>query len=164
MTSSLRKLTLTALFIAAGVASAHLISIPIGPSRCFPVQSAINILLSVCLGTRASLFGATLTSLLRNLLGTGSLLAFPGSMFGALLSGILYRRTQNIYFAALGEIIGTGLIASLFAVPFSSFLLGNSALGVYFFVWPFTLSALGGATLALLLLHSPLKQLLQQRG
>ena len=31
------------------------------------------------------------SSLLRNLLGWGTLLAFPGSMFGALLAGLFYR-------------------------------------------------------------------------
>lgn len=163
MSPSLTKLTLTAVFVAAGVASAHLVSIPVGPSRCFPIQSAINILLAVWLGTRASVSGAFLTSLLRNLLGTGSLLAFPGSIFGALLSGLLYRHTQNIYLAALGEILGTGLVGSLIAVPISNALLGSSIIGLYFFVWPFTLSALGGSIVALALIHSPLQKFFLQR-
>ena len=48
----IRKLTFAALFIAIGVLSAHLIYIPIGIAKCFPIQHAINILLAVLLGTR----------------------------------------------------------------------------------------------------------------
>ncbi len=51
--------------------------------------------------------------ILRNALGTGTVLAFPGGMIGAFLAGIFYRYSRNIYGAALGEIIGTGLLAAL---------------------------------------------------
>ena len=83
-----RKLTFTALFMAVGVLSAHLVYIPVGVSKCFPVQHAINILLAVLVGTRYSTGAAFGVSVLRNILGTGSLLAFPGSMIGAALSGL----------------------------------------------------------------------------
>jgi energy-coupling factor transport system ATP-binding protein len=43
----------------------------------------------------------------------GTLLAFPGGMIGALLAGLLYRRTRNVYAAAGGEIVGTGILAAL---------------------------------------------------
>lgn len=152
----LHKNVLTALFIAIGVLSAHLISIPIGPSRCFPVQSAVNILLAAWLGTRYAVSGAFLTSLLRNILGTGSLLAFPGSLFGALLAGFLYRKTQNILWASLGEIIGTGILGSVIGMPIATYFLGSKALGLFFLVPPFTLSAVGGAVIAWLLYKSPI--------
>jgi len=47
-----RKLTFTALFVAIGVFAAQLVYIPVGVAKCFPVQSAINILLAMLLGTR----------------------------------------------------------------------------------------------------------------
>jgi energy-coupling factor transport system ATP-binding protein len=40
-------------------------------------------------------------------------LAFPGGMIGAFLAGYVYRYTRNIYLGALGEIIGTGLLAAV---------------------------------------------------
>jgi len=156
---SLNKNILTALFVAIGMLSAHLIFIPIGPSRCFPIQSAINILLAVWLGTRYALSGALLISLLRNILGTGSLLAFPGSLFGALLAGLLYRRTGSVLWATIGEIIGTGLIGSLVGFPIATYFMGSQALGLFFLVLPFTLSALGGAVIAWLLSKSPLHKI-----
>ena len=62
----LKKLTITALFIAIGVLSAHLVYIPVVVAKCFPVQHAINILLAVLLGTRYSVSAAFGISLLRN--------------------------------------------------------------------------------------------------
>ena len=53
--------------------------------------------------TRRSIFRARIcggmafvTSLLRNLMGTGTLLAFPGSMCGAFLCGILYKYGKRL--------------------------------------------------------------------
>ena len=40
----IHKLTLAALLVAIGTLSAHLIYIPAGISKCFPVQHAINVL------------------------------------------------------------------------------------------------------------------------
>ena len=45
-----RKLTSAALLIAIGTLSAHLIYIPAGVSKCFPVQHAINVMGAVLLG------------------------------------------------------------------------------------------------------------------
>lgn len=162
--NTLQKNIFTALFIAIAVLSAHLISIPIGPSRCFPVQSAINILLAAWLGTRYAVSGAFLTSLLRNILGTGSLLAFPGSLFGAFLAGFLYRKTQSILWASLGEIIGTGLLGSIIGMPVATYFLGSKALGFFFLIPPFTLSALGGAVIAWLIYQSPVTETIKKNS
>jgi energy coupling factor transporter S component ThiW len=156
-----KKLTFTALFIAIGVLSAHLVYIPVGVSRCFPVQHAINVLLAVLLGTRYSLSAAFGVSLLRNLLGTGSLLAFPGSMIGAALAGILYRRTGHVLGAIVGEIFGTGVLGGLVAYPVAKYLLGTPV-GALFFVVPFLVSTTGGSIIAWLLYHTPLTAFFRQ--
>lgn len=149
-----RKVTAAALFVAVGALSAHLVYIPVGVAKCFPVQHAINILLAVLLGTRYAVSAAFATSLLRNILGTGSLLAFPGSMIGAALAGILYRRTNHILGAVVGEVVGTGLIGGLVAFPVAKYLIGSKA-GALFFVLPFAVSSAGGAVLAWLLYQTP---------
>ena len=151
---NIRKLTFTALFIAIGVLSAHLVYIPVGVAKCFPVQHAINVLLAVVLGTRYATGAAFTISLLRNLLGTGSILAFPGSMIGAALAGILYKRTGHILGAVAGEIIGTGLIGGLIAFPIAKFLLGTPV-GAFFFIIPFLISTTGGSLIAWLLYKTP---------
>lgn len=158
----IRKLTFTALFMAVGVISAHLIYIPIGVSKCFPVQHAINVLLAVLLGTRYSVGAAFGISLLRNLLGTGSLLAFPGSMIGAALAGILYKRTNHVLGAVVGEIFGTGVIGGLVAYPVAKYLVG-SQVGALFFVVPFLVSTTGGSIIAYLLYQTPVAGFVRDR-
>ena len=57
----LKKLTLTAIFIALGVLLAPLVSFPFGGARVFPLQHLINVLLAVLLGWRYSVAGAFCT-------------------------------------------------------------------------------------------------------
>ena len=92
---NIHKLTLAALLVAIGALSAHIVYIPAGASKCFPVQHAINVLCAVILGPKEAVSVAFVISCLRNMAGTGSLLAFPGSMIGALLAGLAYRRFNN---------------------------------------------------------------------
>ena len=92
---NIHKLTLAALLVAIGTLSAHLVYIPAGASKCFPVQHAINVLCAVILGPKEAVSVAFVISCLRNMAGTGSLLAFPGSMIGAFLAGLAYRRWHN---------------------------------------------------------------------
>jgi len=158
----IQKLTFTALFIAIGVLSAHLVYIPVVVAKCFPVQHAINILISVFLGTRYSVSAAFGISLLRNVLGTGSLLAFPGSMIGAALSGMVYHRTNSLFGAILGEVVGTGLIGGLFAYPVAKYLLGTEV-GIFFFVIPFLVSTIGGSLIAYLIYLTPIKSFVQTK-
>lgn len=93
--SSLRKWIFAALLAAAGVLLSPVFSFPLGVTRAFPLQHMINIFLAVLCGTRYGISAAFTTSVIRNIIGSGSLLAFPGSMIGAFLSGYLYNRTKN---------------------------------------------------------------------
>jgi len=162
LTMQVRKLTFTALFIAIGVVSAHVVYIPIGVSRCFPVQHAINVLLAVLLGTRYSVSAAFGTSVLRNILGTGSLLAFPGSMIGAALSGFLYKKTNHILGAIVGEIVGTGILGGMVAFPIAKYLIG-SQVGAFFFVIPFLVSTTGGSIIAYVVYKTPITAFFREK-
>ena len=84
-----RKLALAAVFTAVAVVGS-LFSFPVFGSKCAPVQHIVNILCAVFLGPVWGVCVAFAASLLRNLLGLGSLMAFPGSMIGALLCGLAY--------------------------------------------------------------------------
>ena len=90
----LEKLTLTALFTAVAVAGS-MFSFPVFGSKCAPVQHLVNVLCAVTVGPWWGLGQAFLAALIRNLTGLGSPLAFPGSMCGALLGGLLYRYGKN---------------------------------------------------------------------
>ena len=89
---NLKKLTISAMLVAVAVILSSF-SIPIGPSRCFPIQHLCNVLAAVFLGPVYGVSMAFCTALIRNLLGTGSLLAFPGSMVGAFVSAMIFKYT-----------------------------------------------------------------------
>ena len=83
-TFSIKKTALAGMLVALTVALSGF-SIPIGASKCFPIQHLVNVLAGVFLGPVYGVSMAFCVSLIRNILGTGSLLAFPGSMVGAFL-------------------------------------------------------------------------------
>lgn len=141
-----RKLTLTSLFVAMGVVAGNLIYIPVGASKCFPVQATINVLMGVLLGPGYGVAAAFCISLLRNILGTGSLLAFPGSMIGAFLAGYLYNKTGKSTLAVVGEVFGTGILGSLISFPIAKLIMGREV-GALFFVAPFMISTIGGSVI-----------------
>ncbi|KNF10192.1 thiamine-precursor transport protein ThiW [Gottschalkia purinilytica] len=146
-----KNLVFSALLIALGVLGSHIIYIPLGPSKCFPVQHVINILSAILLSPIYSVSNAFIISLLRNVLGTGSLLAFPGSMIGALLASLLFKRTKSITVALIGEVIGTGVIGALVSYPVAKIIMGQD-ISPLFFIIPFTISTLGGSIIAYVVL------------
>ncbi|GAB4075151.1 hypothetical protein GCM10028778_26540 [Barrientosiimonas marina] len=137
-------LTTMAVFVAIGTLGAQLLWFPAGVAKAYPVQHAVNVTAAVTLGPGPAVIIAFMIGLLRNMLGLGTLLAFPGGMVGAFLAGWLYRLTNRKGMAAFGEAIGTGIIGSLFAVPFARILLGSSA-GAFFFMPSFLVSSVSGA-------------------
>ena len=144
-----RKLTLAAVLTAVAVVGS-ILSFPVLGSRCAPVQHMVNVFCAVLLGTRYGVGSAFVASLLRNLFGLGSLLAFPGSMCGAFLSGLVYSRTKNILLTVIAEAFGTGIIGGLAAYPIAILFMGKVAGEVAFYVYvvPFLISTVCGSIIA----------------
>ena len=138
------------MFVAIAVAGSTFVSFPAGIARAYPVQHAVNVIAAIMLGPIPAVIIAFVTGLVRLLTGTGSLLAFPGGMIGAFLAGILYKQYGRAWLAATGEMIGTGVIASLFAVPYAKILMGTTV-SAFFFVPPFIVSSVSGALLGVAL-------------
>ncbi|MBT9152986.1 MAG: hypothetical protein DDT35_01213 [Firmicutes bacterium] len=160
---NLKKLTIAALLIALGTVAASTIVFPFAGARLFPVQHAINVVAAVLLGPLYSVLTAFGISFLRNLLGTGSLLAFPGSMIGAFLAAWVYQKTHCKLKAVLGEVLGTGVLGAAMAFPVARFLLGRDV-AAYAFVIPFILSSLAGSVVAYVVVASLSDRLLTQMG
>lgn len=148
-----KKLVVSSLFVALGVVLSTFY-IPFGVAKCFPVQHFINILSAVVLGPVYAVINAFLISLIRNVLGMGSLLAFPGSMIGALLAGIAFKTLKNHRIACLGEVIGTGIIGSVIAGVIANTIMGKEV-SLFFFVTPFLISTGVGSLFALVLFELP---------
>lgn len=150
---SVKKLALAGMLCALAVVGS-VFSFPIFGSKCAPVQHMVNILCAVLLGPYWGLGVAFVASLLRNLLGLGSLMAFPGSMFGALLCGVVYHKTRKLLPTLVGEVFGTSILGGLCAYPVAILLMGKSAgdIAFYAYIVPFLVSTAGGAVIAGVLL------------
>ena len=152
MKSNTKKLTIAAFFVAIAVVFSF-VNIPVGLAKCYPIQHMVNVLSAVLLGPLYSVLVAFCTSLIRNMSGTGSLMAFPGSMIGAFFSGFLFYKTKKLSLAFLGEVIGTGLIGALLAYPIAKFVLGKE-MALFGMVIPFSVSTLGGSIIAIIIILS----------
>ena len=145
--ASIRKLTLAGLLVAVAVVGS-LFSIPVLGSKCSPVQHMVNVLLGPWYACGMGFAAA----LLRNLLGLGSLLAFPGSMIGALLCGLLYKLWPKLPVAYVGEVFGTGILGGMASYPIAAVLMNNSAAALFTFVPSFLVSTAVGAAISVIVL------------
>lgn len=146
---NVKKLSAAGVLCAVAVVGS-LLSVPVFGSKCAPVQHMVNIFCAVFLGPGYGVGVAFAASLLRNIFGLGSVLAFPGSMFGALLCGIVYRKTKNLPLTLVGEVFGTAILGGLCAYPIAILFLGQSAgeLAFYAYIVPFLISTAAGAILS----------------
>ena len=153
--TNVKKLAVAGVLCAVAVVGS-LFSFPVFGSKCAPVQHMVNILCAVFLGPGYGVAAAFAASLIRNILGLGSLMAFPGSMCGALLCGVVYHKCAKIIPTAVGEIFGTGVIGGLLAYPIAIAFMGVSAVKVAFYAYiiPFLISTAGGALISAVLLYS----------
>lgn len=155
---NIKKLAVAAVFCAVAVVGS-LLSFPVFGSKCAPVQHMVNILCAVLLGPAYGVGVAFAASLIRNLFGLGSLMAFPGSMFGALLCGLVFWKLKNIPATLLAEVFGTAVLGGLCAYPVAIFLMGQNAAAIAFYAYivPFLISTAAGAVISAALIYS-LKQ------
>ncbi|WP_341301753.1 energy coupling factor transporter S component ThiW [Lysinibacillus sp. FSL H8-0500] len=156
---SIRKLTIMALLVAIAIAGSTFVSIPTGIARAYPVQHAINVISAIILGPVPTIIIAFVTAMVRILTGTGSLLAIPGSVIGALCAALAYKYSHKMWLAGVGEIIGTGILASLIAVPYAQLLMGTSVAAL-FFMPAFLTSSTIGAILGIVVASSLQKTVL----
>ena len=150
-----KKIAIAGVFCAVAVVGS-LFSFPVFGSKCSPVQHMVNILCAVLLGPGYGLSAAFAAALIRNLLGLGSLMAFPGSMFGALVCGLVYAKTKNVFGTLIGEVFGTAILGGLCAYPVAVFFMGQSAAGLAFYAYiiPFLISTAAGAIISAVLIYS----------
>ena len=147
--NAILKLALAGVLCAVAVVGS-MFSFPVFGSKCAPVQHMVNILCAVLLGPWWGVGVAFVASLLRNLLGLGSLMAFPGSMCGALLCGVVFWKWKELIPTLVAEVFGTGVIGGLLAYPVGILYMNVDAGSVAFtaYIIPFLISTVAGSVLA----------------
>ena len=125
MKNRLIKMTFLAMMIAIGVVISPILRVE---GMC-PMAHLINIVCSVMMGPWYSLVCATLIGIIRMMFMGIPPLALTGAVFGAFLSGMLYRVSGGrMIFAVVGEVIGTGIIGAIVSYPVMAFLMGRGGL------------------------------------
>ena len=143
------RITVAGILCAVAIVGS-MFSFPVFGSKCAPMQHMVNVVCAVLLGPWYGLGVAFIASLIRNLLSLGSLMAFPGSMCGALLCGLVYRYGKRLVPTVAAEIFGTGVIGGLLAYPVAILFMGVSAasVGFYAYIVPFLISTAVGSVIA----------------
>lgn len=80
------------------------------------------------------------------------ILAIVGAVIGAGLAGFLYRWTGKYSAAVIGEVIGTGVISAIVAVPLMNVLYHAHVPSLFFYIPFFMPAATFGAVLGYLFL------------
>lgn len=158
--TNIRKLAMAAVLVAVAVVGS-LFSFPFLGAKCSPVQHLVNIIGGVYLGPWYSLGVAFCASLLRNIFGLGSLMAFPGSMVGAFLSGVMFHwifkgkpLALRLPMAYVGELFGTSVIGGMLSFPIAYLIMNNTAATLFGFVFPFFASSVVGTVIAAIVVTS----------
>lgn len=147
-----RKWIFSALMVGAAVLLSPMFSFPLGVTRAFPLQHMINIFLAVLCGTRYSTSAAFSTALIRNLLGTGSLLAFRGPWWG-----LSFRGSSTATSISSGQRCWgnswepPSSAASCLIYPIAALFMGSSK-GALFYVSLFSVSCGAGCIIAFIVL------------
>ena len=144
--NTVQKLALSGVLVAVAVAGS-LLSFPFLGSKCAPIQHMVNVVCAVFLGPWYGVAVAFVASLLRNLFSLGTPMAFPGSMCGALLCGLVYAKLPRLLPTCLAEVFGTAVLGGLAAYPIAVYVMGQSA-AVYAFIFPFFVSTSVGSLIA----------------
>ncbi len=168
MTVKTRLIAQAVVLIALGVALAPFTSFPVGIARINPTQHFINVIAAVLLGPWWATGIAGVIAVLRISMGVGTVLAFPGGMIGALLAGLIFRFTRNIYLAALGEIVGTGIIAALVSGLWVAPVFMQRSMALSLLIASFLGSTIIGSVIGLIVLkaleRAGVVRLVEQRG
>lgn len=122
-TVHVKKLALVIVFSALGVAISPYTWFVVFGTKANPTQHMVNAILGVLAGPFWAAMAAIFIGIIRNMLGIGTLYAFPGGIPGGIVVGIVYWLLKRLgisgkkrLISALTESVGTLLIGAPLAI------------------------------------------------
>ena len=141
----LLKLLVMGFMVALGVIISPILRVE---GMC-PMAHFINVVCAVLLGPIEALLCAITIGIIRMATMGIPPIALTGAIFGAYLSGVMYRASKgNLLFAVIGEIIGTGIIGAILSYPVMTLFWGKEGLTLFFYVPSFICGTLIGGSIA----------------
>lgn len=118
-----KKIALVSVLSALGVIIAPFFWFPFLTTKAYPGQHMINTLAGVLLGPLWAAVAAVIIGLIRNMLGIGTIYAFPGGIPGGIVAGSIYwllrkmkKTGRTLLLSALFEPFGTVFIGATLAL------------------------------------------------
>lgn len=140
-----KKMVLTAMFSCLAFVLSTFVQFP----SMAPFQHFVNVLTAAILGPWYGCASALLCGVMRMMSGR-TIQAVTGAIFGPILGGILYRKTQNIYLAWLGEVVGTGFLGAMASYPFMCMFYGLEEVSPFYYIPFYVPSAVVGAAMGVM--------------
>lgn len=147
---NLKKLVFASLLVCMGYVLNTFVWIP----GMAPFQHFINVTAAVFLGPAWAFTCALIIGLLRMIINGRTILALIGAIVGAFFSGILYKKFQKLYWAVIGEVIGTGIISAILSYPFMRMFYGLPKSSIFMYIPLFVPSSIMGAMVAVFLIKA----------
>lgn len=156
----LTKMIFLAMMVAVGVVISPILRVE---GMC-PMAHFINVTCAVMLGPWYAFLCAFAIGVIRMIFMGIPPLALTGAVFGAFLSGLLYRLSKGkLVCAFLGEVIGTGIIGAIVSYPVMTLIWGRTGLTWFFYVPSFIAGTLIGGSIAFIFLKQIQKAKLLSR-
>ena len=144
---NIRKMVLCAVFASMAFVLNTFVYFP----SMAPFQHFVDVIASVFLGPWWACLSAFLCGAMRMMSGR-TIQAVTGAVFGPILGGLLWRKTRNIYFVCVGEIIGTGLLGALASYPLMKWFYGLDVQNPLCYIPFYTPSAVVGGLMGVMVL------------
>ncbi|MEM2906402.1 MAG: energy coupling factor transporter S component ThiW [Candidatus Bathyarchaeia archaeon] len=125
---------------------------PVGTTKCYPFQHMVNAIAGILLGPWVAAFMAIVTGTIRNMLGLGTVYAFPGGIPGGLVVGLVRRYLVKKDYAALTEPLGTVVVGATLSAFIVAPLQGHALTWAFFWA-AFGASSIPGSALGFLILR-----------
>ena len=156
--SRTRKMVLAAMFACLAFVLNTFVYFP----AMAPFQHFVDVLAAVFLGPWYACGAAFLCGVMRMLSGR-TIQAVAGAVFGPVLGGLLYRRTNSFIMAFIGEVVGTGLVGAMVSYPLMKLLYGLDAQSPFYYIPFYTPSAVVGAGMGVAVLFTQRRTKLLER-
>ena len=145
--TSIKKMVLCALFASMAFVLNTFVYFP----AMAPFQHFVDVVAAVFLGPWWACLAAFMCGVMRMMSGR-TIQAVTGAVFGPILGGLIWKKSKNIYFVCVGEVIGTGILGARASYPLMKMFYGLDVQNPLYYVPFYIPSAVVGGIMGVMVL------------